>query len=159
MAKKQYGSSIGSVAGMGIGAAVGGPLGAAIGSGLGGIVGGLFDSSGGDTNPNEWALGQAQKYEQQGQQFLDPNNALYTGATKNYFSGLNQTLNASSPNTQSLLASQVAAGGDYGGSAYIAGKQRQQQMTKNVDAASQSANQFNQGLFQQGLGLYQSNQQ
>jgi len=123
----------------------------------GAVLGGLLSKPKG--NPNQWAKGQAESYQAQGQQFLDPNNQFYTGSQANFFSGLNRTLNASSPGASQLLAAQAGAGGDFGGSTYIAGKQREAQMAKNADAAGQASNEFVGGLFQRGLGAYQTNQQ
>ena len=57
---------------------------------------GFFSNS----NPNEWAG--------------DPNNAFYKIAMANFFNNLRKNLNASSPGTQQLLASQMAQGGDFG---------------------------------------------
>ena len=106
--------------------------------GGGSMLGGLFGMN--NSNPNA--------------QFGDPNNPMYQTMQKNYFSGLQNSLNAASPGTQQLLAMQMAHGGDYGGSSYIAGKQRQDIMTKKTDAATQSTNQFMSNMYGQGLGLY-----
>ena len=124
--------------------------------GAAGLLGGLFSSPKG--NPNDWALQQAQQYQQQGQQFLDPNNQFYKTAQQNYFTGLNRQLGAAQPTTQSLLSAQVAGGGQFGGSMYTAGKQAQAQTQKATDAAGQSTQQFGANLYQQGLGAYENMQ-
>jgi hypothetical protein len=123
------------------------------------FLGGLFSANKTNkTNPNQFAYGLGQQYQQQANQFLDPNNSFYKNAQSQYFGNLNRTMNASSPGTQSLLTMAMAQGGNYGGSSYIAGKQREQITQKNTDAAGQSANQFGQGLYQQGLGAYEQEQ-
>ena len=113
------------------------------------------------SNPMEFAKGQAQyyqgqaeNYQNQANQFLDANNPFYQNAQKNFFGNLNQTLNSSSPTQNSLLALAMSNGSNYGGSQYIANKQREQITQKNTDFAGQSANQFGGQLYQQGLGAF-----
>ncbi len=106
--------------------------------GGGSMLGGLFGMN--NSNPNA--------------QFGDINSPFYQQAQGNYFNQLRNSLNASTPGTQELLASQMAQGGDYGGSAYIAGKQRQNITTHNTDVAGQSSANFLSNLFGQGMGIY-----
>ena len=106
--------------------------------GGGSALGGLFGMD--NSNPNA--------------QFGDINSPFYQDAQQNYFRNLTSSLNASSPGTNQLLASQMAQGGDYGGSAYIANKQRQNIMAHNNDTAGQSSANFLSNLFGQGMGIY-----
>ena len=86
-----------------------GPWGAVAGGALG-LLGGLM---GGDANknPNDW--------------MKDPNNPYYKNAIHQYYQNMLRTLNAGTPQTQGLLALAQAHTGDYGGSSYVANKQRE----------------------------------
>lgn len=106
--------------------------------GGGSLLGGLFGRN--TSNPQS--------------EFGDPNSSFYKTAQSQYFNNLRDTLNASTPGVQGLLALQMAQGADYGGSSYIAGKQRENITKQNTEAAIQGSNQFMSNLFGQGLGLY-----
>ena len=85
--------------------------------------------------------------------FADPNNPFYKNATANYYKNLSKTMAANTPGKATLLASQAASGGDYGGSAYVAGKQNENQLAKNRDVAAQSSENFESNLFTEGMRL------
>lgn len=87
-------------------------------------------------------------------QFGDINSPYYQVAQQQYFNNLRSTLNASSPGTQSLLALGMSRGADYGGSSYIANKQRQNIMTHNTDAAVQGSQNFLANLYSRNAGIY-----
>jgi len=109
-------------------------------------------------NPNAWAMDKGNQYMDEAKGWLDTNNPFYTQSTAKYFNSLNKTLNASSPGTQGLLAMQAARGGEAQGSNFIANQQRQQIQLKNADSAGQSAQQFNLGMYGQGIGAYEHDQ-
>ena len=96
-------------------------------------------------NPNAWAG--------------DPNNQFYQVAMLNFFNNLRKNLNASSPGTQQLLSSQMAQGGDFGGSTYIAGKQREDILAKNNDVAGTAATNFGANLYGHGMDIYAQGQE
>lgn len=72
------------------------------------------------------------------QQLSNPNSQYYQKA----YSNLRNTLNASSPTTNSLLGIQMAMGGSYKGSLAGANKQRKAIETRNSEAAMQGNNQL-----------------
>jgi len=128
--------SILGIAGMGIGA-----------------LGSLF----GGGNPNEWAMGAAQDYDRQAQQWLNPNNQFYTTARQGYYKDMTRSLAGAMPGTHSLLsATGLMQGGNYGGSVMQANLLRKNMMTKGYDIAASSTERFGNSLYQQGLGQYQN---
>lgn len=129
------------LSGAGSGAMAGaslGPWGAVAGGAIG-LIGGLMGNSA-NSNPNDW--------------MKDPNSPMYKNAVHQYYQNMLRTLNAGTPQTQGLLALAQAHGGDYGGSNYIATKQREQIVGKNTDNAGAGAEQFGSQLYQQGMGMY-----
>lgn len=85
--------------------------------------------------------------------FADPNNPFYKIATQNYYKNLSKTLGANTPGKATLLSMQAASGGGYGGSAYVAGKQNENLLTKNRDVAAQASSDFQSNLFTKGMQL------
>ena len=71
-------------------------------------------------------------------QLSNPNSQYYGKA----YSNLRNTLNASSPTTNSLLGIQMAMGGSYKGSLAGANKQRRAIETRNSETAMQGTNQL-----------------
>lgn len=71
-------------------------------------------------------------------QLSNPNSQYYQKA----YSNLRNTLNASSPTTNSLLGIQMAMGGSYKGSLVGANKQRRGIETRNSETAQQGINQL-----------------
>ena len=88
--------------------------------------------------------------------FKDPNNPFYITATKNYYKNLSKVLSANTPGKATLLASQAASGGEYGGSAYVAGKQNENLLAKNRDVAATASEEFQNNLFTKGMELVAS---
>src|ERR1035437_9183891 len=111
-----------------------------IGAGIGGLLGGIFGALGDSGNAN--------------QQFGDPNSPIYRQLQKQYFDNLQRTLNAGSPGTQGLLSLATAKGGDYGGSQYIANKQRQDITSKNNETAANQSSQYMSNLMGEGMSIY-----
>ena len=83
----------------------------------------------------------------------DPNSAFYRNAQNKYFEQLQRTLNQSTAGTSQLLGASMAKGGDYGGSSYIANKQREGIEAKNRETASSSAQDFVSNMFRQNMGV------
>ena len=105
--------------------------------GIGSFIGGLFSRD--TSNPLDY--------------LKDPNNPFYKTAQANYYKNLSRVLGANTPGKATLLASQAASGGDYGGSAYVAGKQNENLLVKGRDAAIGASNEFEDNLFTKGMTL------
>ena len=114
------------------------------------ILGGLFGRSG---SPNKWAKGKAEEYERMAQAYLDPKNPFYSTQKAQYFKQLSQTLNESSPTTNSLLSLATAGGRSQGAAATTATLARQAIEARNRSAALQSAENYNADITRQGLGF------
>jgi hypothetical protein len=127
----------GAMTGASLGSIIPG-VGTVVGAVAGGLVGGINSLFNGSKNPLEDFM------KEQTYKFME----------QNFYNKFLSTLNKSTATTSSLLANSMSKTGNYGGSSYVANKQRQDIEAKNRQGAQDASADYMGKLYGTGMNLF-----